>query len=572
MTVLKLFARRYPYRSLVAVLALVLSGVLEGLSVTAILPALQNMMHGESSDSAAAQFIARFLDALHLSPTLGTLLVVVFVGLLLRSALLLLAQRQVGFTVARVATDLRLELLRSLLTARWEYFVRQPVGRLANAMSIQATQSAKAYLHGANLTAAGVRILAYAAVAAFIDWKITLAYLAGAFVALLTLQSLVSAARRAGKRKTAVLMSLLAGITDVILAIKPLKAMERQEHADLFLREHTDELNAALKQEVMSKEALKALQLPIFAGLVGLGVWVGVEVWNLELAKMTMLLLVISRILVNLGKAQTFYQNLVTSEAAFTALHEIVAQAESQEETHQGDRTPTFERELRFADVGFSYDDRKILDGLDLVIPEGSFATLVGFSGAGKTTILDLITGLLRPTHGKILVDGVPLSDLDVKRWRRMIGYVPQENLLLHDSILQNLTLGDPTLTEEDAILALKGAGAWDFVQSQPEGLQTSVGERGARLSGGQRQRIMIARALIHRPKLLLLDEATSALDPETEKDVARTLASFRGRITILAITHRPALVDVADQVIRLATPGDDEATDDREDSAVPNG
>ncbi len=163
-----------------------------------------------------------------------------------------------------------------------------------------------------------------------------------------------------------------------------------------------------------------------------------------------------------------------------------------------------------------------------------------------------MITGLLQPESGQIWIDDTRLDELDPKQWRRMIGYVPQENLLLHDTVLNNVTLGDKDLSEADAERALHEAGAWDFVSAMNAGMRTMVGERGAKLSGGQRQRIMIARALVHRPRLLILDEATSALDPESERAIARSLASLRGELTILAISHQPALVKSADVVYRL--------------------
>jgi ATP-binding cassette subfamily C protein len=165
---------------------------------------------------------------------------------------------------------------------------------------------------------------------------------------------------------------------------------------------------------------------------------------------------------------------------------------------------------------------------------------------------VDLVIGLLRPQAGEVLIDGVPLETLDRRAWRRMIGYVPQDTLLLHDSVLANVTLGDPALTRADAERALRQAGAWEFVSALPEGLDTPVGERGGRLSGGQRQRIAIARALVHEPKLLILDEPTSALDAAAEAAVRDTLRALKGRYTLLAITHRPALLDVSDQVLHM--------------------
>ena len=129
---------------------------------------------------------------------------------------------------------------------------------------------------------------------------------------------------------------------------------------------------------------------------------------------------------------------------------------------------------------------------------------------------------------------------------------MPQETLLLHDSVLHNITLDAPELSEQDAVEALQGAGAWEFVTAMAQGIHSTVGERGAKLSGGQRQRIMIARALVHKPKLLILDEATSALDPENEAAIGKTMEALRGSLTILAISHQTALVNAADRVYRL--------------------
>jgi ATP-binding cassette subfamily C protein len=151
------------------------------------------------------------------------------------------------------------------------------------------------------------------------------------------------------------------------------------------------------------------------------------------------------------------------------------------------------------------------------------------------------------------LIDDLPLAKVDLKKWRKMIGYVPQETLLLHDSVLVNVTLGDPDLSVADAERALRAAEAWEFVAEMGQGIYSTVGERGSMLSGGQRQRIAIARALVHRPKLLILDEPTSALDPESEAAICETLGQLRGGgITILAISHQPTIMNVADRAYQL--------------------
>ncbi len=164
-----------------------------------------------------------------------------------------------------------------------------------------------------------------------------------------------------------------------------------------------------------------------------------------------------------------------------------------------------------------------------------------------------MLCGLAEPKSGEILIDGVPLHNIDLRQWRHLIGYVSQDTVLLHDTILNNTLVGAPTLTTEDAERALKQAGAWDFISSFPEGIQTVVGERGGMLSGGQRQRIAIARALAHQPLLLLLDEPTSALDPQSEQLICETLKKLAEDYTIVAVSHQPAVINAADRVFILS-------------------
>ena len=215
-------------------------------------------------------------------------------------------------------------------------------------------------------------------------------------------------------------------------------------------------------------------------------------------------------------------------------------------------KPPRFDSAISLRDVNYSYGRETVLDRVSMVLPAGKFITIVGSSGAGKTTVADLIIGLLRPQRGDVWIDDAPMRDIDVKAWRRMIGYVPQETLLFHDTIRANITLGDPGVSSDRVECALRRAEAWDFVAALPEGMDSVVGERGARLSGGQRQRIAIARALICEPALLIFDEATTALDPATEAGIIGTVRQLTDKLTVLSISHQPAMKQAADVVYRL--------------------
>jgi ATP-binding cassette subfamily C protein len=286
--------------------------------------------------------------------------------------------------------------------------------------------------------------------------------------------------------------------------------------------------------------------------LIAAGLYVALGLWSLELPVVMVLVFLLARLLNQLGKVQRKRQELAACESAYWSLQGKIDEARRQREPALGRKKPVLKKGIRFDDVSFGYGATPILSNISLTIPAGAFTSVIGPSGAGKTTLVDLVTGLLRPQQGDVLVDDVPLAEIDIHAWRRQIGYVPQDTVLLHDTILANITLGDSSLAEDDAREALRAAGALDFVTALPEGLHTVVGERGSRLSGGQRQRIAIARALAHRPALLILDEATSALDPESEQAICRTLESLSGRVTMLAISHQPAMVEVADLIYRL--------------------
>ncbi|MGH9173140.1 MAG: ABC transporter ATP-binding protein, partial [Vicinamibacterales bacterium] len=186
---------------------------------------------------------------------------------------------------------------------------------------------------------------------------------------------------------------------------------------------------------------------------------------------------------------------------------------------------------------------------LDMAIRQGTLTALVGASGAGKSTVADLLLGLLTPTEGQILVDGQPLTPDRLKAWRSQVGYVPQDTFLVHDTVRANLLWARPEASESDLWQALHLAAADEFVAGLAEGLDTVIGDRGLLISGGERQRLAFARALLRKPRLLILDEATNALDAENQSRIQRAIERLRHTTTIVMITHRLSTVRSADMI-----------------------
>ncbi|MBA4155949.1 MAG: ABC transporter ATP-binding protein [Gemmatimonadetes bacterium] len=547
------FLKAYPRRSALIVGLLILSGFAEGIGIVSLLPVLEiAVQDANAPDSRVMGYTRAAVGVFGLEPTLGLMLLLVVLGMFLKAAFLWLAFRQVGYTVANVATDLRLMLIRAMLRARWGYFLSQRAGHLSNAVGSEAGRAAGAYSAACGLLAGLVQALIYLVLAILISPMVALAaVLAGAMITWI-FTGMVRVGRDAGKKETRLSKSLSGRLIDALHGLKPIKAMAQEHHLRPLLEAETMELNQAQRQQVLASTTM-TFKEPILVLILAFGLFGIITFTAVPFSGLIVMVFLFHRLVGRINGLQGSYKTMAKSESAFWSLHESVTLAESQRE-NKGDKRPPppLEEGIALRDVWFGYGEEPVLRGLSLEVPAGGFAAIVGPSGAGKTTIVDLIIGLYRPQSGDVCVDGVLLEEVDLIAWRQQIGYVPQEMLLFHDSILTNVTLGDKAVSREAVEEALRSADAWDFISKMPKGLDTVIGERGAKLSGGQRQRVAIARALLRKPKLLILDEVTTALDPATEAAICETLGKLRGKVTVVAISHQPAITKVADVVYRL--------------------
>ena len=559
MRILRYFASRYSAQSLLVLFCILLGGLLDGLGISAMLPVLAIAMRGSSDapgsqstgTSALGEAVDRALETIGIEPSLHVLLPFIVILFWTKGGIILFSKRQVGYTVARIATDLRLEMLQTLMAARWSHFTRLRSGSAANALATEAQRASKAYENLAQVCGHAIECLIYLGLAFTISIPITIGAAVAATITLGGLHQLVRLSGRAGAKQTKFLKSLLTRVTDSLQAVKLLKATGRESLIESLLESDTAQLNKALRRRVFSREALRSIQEPVLVTSLCALVFI-VILLGTPFAEMLLLAALFIRTNTSSNKMQRRYQQAVTEASALWSMRSMIDAAAADVEAMPTGASATLEQGVEARDVRIAYDDAVVLDGLSFSVPAGKITAILGGSGAGKTTAADLIMGLVRPDAGEVYVDGVPLGELDLREWRRLIGYVPQEILMLHDSVAKNVSLGDPNVTPEDIERALRDAGAWEFVSELPGGVDCSVGERGMRLSGGQRQRIAIARALAHGAKLLILDEATTALDPESEAFVLAAIEALRGRATILAISHQPALTDVADRIYRI--------------------
>ena len=537
---------------MVALLAF--SGFLEGISVLTLVPLLQ--LAGDPASgvgSGKARIIEGVLQHMGIQPTLIILVAVVVIGITLKAVFLWLAMRQVGFTVAQVTLDLRLHLVRALLRARWDYFGNQRFGGFANSISTEAIRSASAYREACVVLAGLIQAAVYASISMLITWQVTLAAFVTGFVLIHGLRRFVMMSRVAGEQQTVLTKSLTRRLVDALQGMKPMKAMAREDLFWPLLEAEAEGLNQAHRKNVVASETLRLFQEPIVTLVLACGFVILLAGTGNSFSSIIVLAFVFYRLMTNVNTLQMRYQVAVNGVSAFWSLLGQIEEARDAEERHEGSRASIpLEVAVELRSVSFAYGDLAVLHELCLRVPANQMTALIGESGSGKSTILDLIIGLRRPDEGEVFIDGVPLAEIDLRAWRRQIGYVPQDVFLFHDTVRRNVTLGDESISDERVEGALRAAGAWDFISRDAEGIDAWVSPQGSNLSGGQRQRLAIARALVKEPVLLVLDEATTGLDPDTESAILETLQSLKQRVTILAVSHQVALRAAADRTLVL--------------------
>lgn len=532
---------------------LVLASVAEIISLSAMLPALL-AVSGEKSDlpPAFSTVIDATLAVTGLPATIGGFTIAVVLMLILRSILLGAAMTYAGFAIANVSTKIREDLLNAMFDTKWRYFVDHRAGRIANTISVDATRAGSAYIEAAKFVAATIQAVSYLVIAMMASFKFALAGLVAGIIILAGLGKLIAVSRRAGRRQTDSTSQLVTIVADALNNIKPIKSMARTVPFIAMFGSNLEALNRSIKTQVLSNQGLDRGNDILISLLIGASFFLAVGVWEITLASVTVLGIIAFQSIYVVRRMQKFLQRGAELEASYYAVHKMSEQLQREAERAGGASDITLNNNCTFHRVTFAHQDRPTVENISLSIPSGKITVLQGPSGAGKTTIVDLLLGLHEPSSGDITVDGRSLRELSLKAWRSNIGYVPQELSLLHASLRDNIALGNTELSDDDIYEALRLADAKDFVSTLPQGLDSNAGEMGSRLSGGQRQRIALSRALVGRPKLLILDEVTSALDPETEASICRNALSLAGEFTIIAITHRPAWSKIAHRLYKI--------------------
>ena len=522
---------------------LFLCGALESIAIVAITPLLENLQSMGAADPQPG-YIAKWIGFQPSSLLVALFVLAVFA---VKSAVRFAALNWIIRITTTISHELRRRISSAVARARWSYFTEQSIGRFIDTYTAQTQVAGSTFAAACRVIAEAAQGIAYVVATAIISWKIALAAPILIGGTLYLFRSLMDRIKSSGAERVRHAQTLAGRTADGLHGFKPLKSMGQEQLLVRDLDEMSGKLAAEERRQASTVALLNSLQEPVMITLLIASVGLAMYLTSIPLSELMVLGLLGYRALGRVSTLQSAYAAYISSEVVYRALSSTVSDIEQQAEDTTGTKVPTFEQAIEFRGVGFEYPGRPVLSDVNLVVPAGAFIAIEGASGSGKTTLVDLMLGLNRPTAGVVLLDGVPFGSIDIAAWRRMVGYVTQDAALLHGTIFENVTMRDPSVDRECVIEALHRAGLTRFIASLPDGIDTSVGERGAKISGGQRQRIAIARALVRSPRILILDEATSALDPESQQQIKSTIESLAHKLTVVAITHQHNFVAGAD-------------------------
>lgn len=535
------------------IIATVLVGVIaENLSIASLWPIIGITSGTEANPSSAARTVTQLFELVNLSPSLGALLLFMCLAMTVKFLLGSAAAIYVGREVARTSTQMRVRLLEAIVQARWSHIIDTPAGRLLSAIGSESDRASSAHRSACMFAARLTETVAYLAGTLWISWQLSLAAISAAAILWISVAPFTAAARRAGRSKWKSNHLLTSGIGDLLTAMKSLRAMNQQSYLQRFIGKQMKDLRKASEREFHNEAAARAMQEPLLATLLIGGFYVGHTYMNLGLVELIGTIWLLRRISTSVSGMRGAIQRVGIDGIAFRSVVDLTQDMIKNAEILHGGSTAYLTSACEFDNVSFAHREKSVVKAAKFALPTGELCTLIGPSGAGKTTIADLLVGLHEPSSGRVLVDQLPLSEVNLAEWRRMIGYVPQDNIMYDDTILENVTLGDGSIGEDRVIRALKLAGAWTFVSQLPNGLREHIGVRGNLLSGGQKQRLSIARALVNDPQILILDEATSALDQTTAREICEAVKGLRENRVVLAITHQSIWASAADRTYRM--------------------
>ena len=492
--------------------------------------------------------------------TLKRLCISIFFIFILKNIFLYLKNFSAGLMQLRVITSLRNQLFNHLTSLSLSFFNSKRAGDLTSiVLNDVATMRRTFSVSFQKLLVEPINILTFITLLFLINWKLTFAAMLILPLAIILMVWVGNSIRRKAKRSSIQIAGIVSILQEVLGAIRIVKAFVMENAEKIKFHRETAQYYRLQKRQMSLRLASSPVTEMIGVTMGVILLWLGgqdVLIDNsMEPEDFIRFILLLFSILNPIKSLNMVNSEIQTALASAERVYEILDAESTIVDYKDAKPITNLQKSLSFKNVHFSYEDSKneVLKRISFEINRGEVVAVVGESGAGKSTIADLIPRFFEVSDGSIEIDGKDIRSLKKRSLRALMGIVPQETILFNDTIANNIAYGQSGISENSLRKAALAANALDFIEEQPHGFGTVIGDRGVKLSGGQRQRLAIARAILKNPPILIMDEATSSLDSESEKKVKQAIERLMKDRTVFVIAHRLSTVVNADLIIVLS-------------------
>jgi len=533
-----------------------ITSLFEGIGLTLLVPLLSQFGMSDAeynTQGTLSSLINTFLEWANIPTSLGGIMAFMVVIFLIQVSMTLLVKILQTRYTNQYTANWRKKLFSTVISANWKYLQKTDLEVQANQILSETSRNSAALGLILQISNSFFFIITYGVIAWLSSWEIVSGLIVvGGLIYLLT-RPISNRGREVGLEVTAVSEQLYSKTQEFLLNAKLIKSTATEKIASDIINKDINAFEKVYIEAGLLPAFIQAIYMWLGYTLLGLSIWLAIENLNVAPAVIIVTIYIFLRLYTQLSNLQQLRQSFLLSAPALeNCQRELDAATDSKE--HQGNIDENFFNNanvgIKFDSLSVKYSDKIALKEVNITIDPGSTIGLTGPSGAGKSTFVDAIIGLILPSSGMIFLNEHPITSVSPHVWRRHIGYVAQETLIIKGSIIENIAWGNIDATEEEIKAAAKQANADEFITAMPHGYNTIIGGRSMKMSGGQRQRIGLARALLGAKKLLILDEATSALDSESEKKVIDAVTDLQGKVTVIMVAHRLSTLQSTDQIL----------------------
>ncbi len=550
--ILKFYFKYVKFGMFIIVFSSILAGLLESVGISLLLPVFQSLLTNVEGVKLPSLF-ENFFEFLHIQPKLTNFISFFLILFILKAVVKFFTGYLKVFYSGKFLLELRMNLISGLINYNFINFTRNDTGKISSLLTMEVEKLLSGFIYFSNYLVTIFTGFSFVIVIFYMNYKFALIIILFGALYYSLFRNVNKSIKKLSKDITLNNSNFNSLLIQFIQSYKYLKSTNNFVEIKRLLKKFVILIRKKHLQKDLRTNMIAALQEPATLLILVLIVYFSIKVIKVDASTSILILLLFYRSTSYFLSSQSIWNSFLSQIGSTNSVINFEKELMKNVEIHNGRNKINFKNNIVIKDLSFSFENeikKNILDNVNLEFKYKTTTAIIGKSGGGKSTLINVITGLIKPYAGDVLIDGMSINDIDVNDWRSKIGIITQESVIFNDSILNNITLWNynEEIDSERLQEIIKMSRLDDFIVSKTD-LYRIVGDRGISLSGGQRQRISIARELYKKPQVLILDEATSALDSETENYINKSIESLQGSITLIVIAHRLSTIKNADNI-----------------------